>query len=96
MSLVGGFANQKATHQPRTGRDGFNRPTYGSPRTIKVRKEPDRGVKRSAMGTDVAVESYYLTEAVVNVEDKLDGVVVRRVKEIVDMGGIRLGCEVWV
>lgn len=96
MSLISGFANQQATHEAYTGKDGFNKPTYAVPATIKVRKEPAKGVRKSATGTDVAVETYYLTEATVSLQDRLDGTSVRRVRDVVSKGGVRLGCEVWI
>jgi hypothetical protein len=96
VSLISGFANQQATHEAYAGKDGFGKPTYSAAVTIRVRKEPSRGVRRSATGTDVAVETYYLTEAVVNLQDRIDGTSVRRVRDVVSKGGVRLGCEVWV
>jgi hypothetical protein len=42
------------------------------------------------------VETKYLTEAVVSLQDKVDGTSVRRVEEIIDFDGTRLGCEVAV
>lgn len=96
MSLVAGFANQTARLEKRTGKDGFNKPVYSAPRTIRVRKEPAKGVTRSSAGTDVATESYYLTESPVAVEDRLDGFPVRRVKDVVSKGGKTIGFEVWI
>jgi hypothetical protein len=95
VSLISGFTNQTAKHEVRTGKDGFNRPVYGAVRTIKVRREPASGVIRSATGTDVAVESHYITEAVVAVEDRIDGSPVRRVSELINKGGAREGFEAW-
>lgn len=95
MSIVSGFTNQKAMLQTYAGRDGFGKATYNSPRTIRVRKEPAQGVRISATGTDVAVETSYLTEETVTTQDRIDGVNVRRVADIIGMGGERLGCEVW-
>ncbi len=93
MSLISGFARQEATLERKTGNDGFGKPTYSAPETIKVRKDPGKGVRRSSTGTDVAVETTYLTEATVSVQDKLDGSEVRRVEEIIAKNGVRLGCE---
>lgn len=93
MSLISSFSKQTATHERYTGKDGFGKPAYAVPVIIKVRKDPAKGVKRSATGTDVAVETEYLSEAVVSVQDKVDGSVVRRSAEIIWTNGRRLGCE---
>lgn len=95
MSLISGFANQAVTLQSYTGKDGFGKPTYGSARTIMARKEPDRGVVRSATGTDVPVNTYYLTEETIDLQDKLDGVPIRRIREVIGKGGQLLGYEAW-
>lgn len=96
MSLIKGFTNQQASLQAYTGKDGFGKPTYATAKTIKVRKERAEGVTRSATGTDVVVETYYLTEVSLRLQDKLDGVAVRRVRDVIDKSGVKLGCEAWV
>ena len=103
MSLISGFANQKATLE-RAERDaGGNpkydaegQPTYGPPETIKVREDPATGVKTTATGADVDAESTFLSEAVVLVQDRVNGSAVRRVEPIIGKGGRRLGCEFYV
>ncbi len=97
MSLIGSFSRQTATLERATGGyDNESQPAYGASETIKVRKEPASGVKRSTTGADVDVETVYMTEAVVSVQDRLDGQSVRRVSEIIDKAGKRLGCEAFV
>lgn len=97
MSLIGSFSKQTATLERATGGyDDEGQPAHGTQETIKVRKEPASGVKRSATGADVDVETVYMTEAVISVQDRLDGLPVRRVSEIIDKGGKRLGCEAFV
>jgi hypothetical protein len=96
MGLVAGFTHQTASHEAYSGRDNFGKPTFAPVQQIRVRREPAKGVSRSATGTDVAVETYYLTEALVSVQDRLDGTSVRRVKTIVDFDGFAIGTEVWV
>ena len=96
MSVVAKFAKQTADLDVFTGRDGFSKATYAPTRKIKVRREAAEGVRHSATGTDVGVETYYLTEAIVTTNDKIDGHPVRRVKEITSAKGVRLGVEVWV
>lgn len=97
MSLIGSFSKQAAVLERATGGyDSEGQPAVGAPETIKVRKEPASGVKRSATGADVDVETVYMTEAAVSVQDRVDGSEVRRVEEIVDKAGKRLGCEFYV
>ncbi len=93
MSLISSFSKQTATHEVYTGKDGYGKPAFAGVVTIKVRKDPAKGVKRSATGTDVAVETEYLSEAVVSVQDRVDGAYVRRSAEIIGKNGRRLGCE---
>lgn len=93
MSLIGSFSKQTAEHRPYAGRDGYGKPSYGPARTIRVRKDPAAGVRRSETGTDVAVETEYLTEEAVALHDDVDGKTVRRVVEIHGKNGKRLGCE---
>lgn len=97
MSLIGSFSKQSATLERAGGvYDDEGQPLPGETETIRCRKEPAAGKKRTATGEDVDVETVYMTEAVVTVEDKLDGHTVRRVEEIIDKAGKRLGCEAFV
>ena len=103
MSLIGSFSKQTAVLE-RAAADADGNPRYddegqplaGVAETIRVRKEPAAGVKRSATGADVDVETVYMAEAAVGVGDRLDGLAVRRVEDIIDKGGKRLGCEAFV
>lgn len=87
MSLLTEMAHQTATIERYSGKDGFGKPTYAAPATILVRKDPARGVRRSATGTDVQVETRYMTEATVTLQDRVDGYSVRRVEEKNDIDG---------
>jgi hypothetical protein len=97
LSLIGSFSKQTAVLERATG--GYDveaQPAYDAPETIRVRKEPASGVRRSATGQDVDVETVYMTETVIALQDRVDGSEVRRVEDIVDKGGKRLGCEFYV
>jgi hypothetical protein len=87
MSLLDGLDNQTAVHEPYTGKDGFNKPQYDPPRTIKVRKEPARGTQRTASGDDVQVETNYWSKEYVKLPDRIDGHVVKRAREQYDLDG---------
>lgn len=91
MSLISSFSKQTATHEVYMGKDGYGKPAFASVATIKVRKDSAKGVKRSATGTDVAVETEYLSEAVVSVQDRVDGSAVRRSEELRLINGRLLG-----
>ena len=96
MSVIKKFARQSATLETYTGRDGFGKATYAPARRIKVRREAASGVRRSATGTDVDVETYYITEATVTIRDKIDGKAIRRIREVTNAKGNVDGVELWV
>lgn len=96
MSLAARYTNQTARLEAYKGKDGFGKPTYSVAHTIKVRREPSKGVVRSPTGTDVGVETHYVTEANLTIQDKLDGLTIRRIETIVSFAGHTLHYEAWV
>lgn len=96
MSLVAGFCNQSAILQRKTGRNVDNEPTYSDPAEISARVEPAEGLRRSATGDLIDVETYVLTETGVAVGDCIDGEEVRRVQSIIGKSGQTLGYEAYL
>lgn len=77
---------QTVTIERRTGTNGFGEPIYEAPARIRALYMPREGVRRSATGDDVEVESYVLTEAPVSLGDRIEGSDVRRLEPIVRKG----------
>lgn len=68
--------------------DGFGQPLYAAPANMRALYLQKEGVRRSATGDDVEVESYALTDAPVSLGDKIEGSDVRRVEPIVRKGKV--------
>lgn len=66
--------------------DGFGQPLYAAPADMRALYLQREGVRRSATGDDVEVESYVLTDAAVLLGDRIEGSDVRRVEPVVRKG----------
>lgn len=68
--------------------DAFGQPLYDPPASMRALYLQKEGVRRSATGDDVEVESYALTDAPVALGDRIEGSDVRRVEPIVRKGRV--------
>lgn len=96
MTLVGGFSQQTVNLERKSGTNAYGETTYSAPVRIKARYEPSSGMRRSAMGVDIEVESYILTETEIRLGDLIEGSEVRRVEPIIAKNGKTLGYEAYL
>lgn len=93
---VSGFLNQVVSLERKTGQNEYGESTFGSAESIKARYDPNYGLRRTAMGVEIAVESYVLTEEPIALGDLIEGSEVRRVEPTVDISGETIAYEAYL
>lgn len=96
MTLVSSFSAQEITLERKEGGNFYGETSYADPVTIRARYEPNSGMRRSATGVDVEVESYVLTETEIKLGDLIEGSEVRRVEPVIAKNGKTLGYEAYL
>lgn len=94
VTVLDKYLNQTVQHYVKTGTNSAAQPTYANPVSIAARKENRIRYVRSTTGQQVVSNTTVFTTVAVALEDKIDGLKVIDVLNMVDRSGNVVGYEV--